>query len=169
MTYDGPLGESLGGLFAFVDTPMNKFNNRSYRAARAAGYRSGLETLNSDYLDGLGAEYEYEPFKLPFVQPAKNRTYTPDYVLPNGIIIDTKGEWPTADRQKFKMLKEQYPDLDIRMVFSNPNTRIGKGSKTTYALYATRLGIPYAKEYIPRSWINEPPNKASLEVIARLT
>ena len=49
------------------------------------------------------------------------------------IIIETKGRFVTADRQKMLLVKEQYPDLDIRFVFSNPNSRISKKSKTTYA------------------------------------
>jgi len=139
-----------------------------YRRARALGYRSGLEVRNAKHLDDLGADYEYEPYRIPFVQPEQPRTYTPDYCLPNGIVIDTKGRWPTADRQKFKMLVEQHPDLDIRMVFSNPNAKIGKTSKTTYAMYATNLGMPFAKEFIPQSWVEEPVNQKSLDAISRL-
>ena len=57
--------------------------------AKAEGYRSGLESRNAKRLDAGGFDYDYEPFKLPFVQPVKPRTYLPDFVLPNGIIIDT--------------------------------------------------------------------------------
>ena len=56
------------------------------------------------WLRSRDIEAEYEPFRIPFVQPAKNRTYTPDFVLPNGIIIETKGRWITSDRQKFLFL-----------------------------------------------------------------
>lgn len=142
---------------------------QAYARARAAGYRSGLETRNAKRLDHLGADYEYEPFKLPFVQPAKPRTYLPDFVLPNGIVIDTKGRWITEDRQKFKMIAEQHPDIDIRLVFSNPYQKIGKTSRTTYAMYADRMGLKWAKEIIPQEWIDEPPNEASLAAISRLT
>lgn len=138
------------------------------KRAREAGYASGLEQTNADRLTALGQEYAYEPFKLPFTQPVKPRTYTPDFVLPNGIIVDTKGRWVTEDRQKFKLLVEQHPDLDIRIVFSNPNSRIGKTSKTTYADYASRLGIPFAKGVIPTEWLQEPPNARSLAAIERL-
>lgn len=147
---------------------MAPINRSAAARAKALGYRSGLESRNAKRLDEAGTDYDYEPFKLPFTQPAKPRTYTPDFVLPNGIIIDTKGRWTTEDRQKFAMIKEQNPALDIRMVFSNPNARIGKKSPTTYAMYATRLGLPFAKEFIPQEWIDEPPNKASLDAISRL-
>jgi hypothetical protein len=147
---------------------MSRINRKAAAAARARGHRSGLETRNADHLDACGSDYEYEPFKLPFVQPEKHRTYTPDFVLPNGIVIDTKGLWDTADRQKFKMIKEQHPDLDIRMVFTNPLTKIAKKSQTTYGMYATKIGLPFAKSFIPKEWIDEPPNEASLKVIQQL-
>lgn len=137
--------------------------------ARAMGYRSGLEVRTAKYLDELGVDYAYEPFKVPFVEPAKNRTYTPDFVFwHNGIVIDTKGRWETADRQKFKLLREQHPDLDLRLVFSNPLSRIGKKSPTTYAMYATKIGCKFAKETIPTDWINEPVNEASLAICKEL-
>ncbi len=147
---------------------MAPINRTAAARAKALGYRSGLEVRNAKHLDDLGTDYEYEPYRIPFVEPAKKRSYTPDYCLPNGIIIDTKGRWLTSDRQKFKMLKEQHPDLDIRMVFSNPNARIGKKSPTTYAIYATKIGLPFAKEFIPQSWVEEPVNQKSLDAISRL-
>lgn len=145
-----------------------KFNTSAYARAKAEGYRSGLETRNAKRLDDGGYDYEYEAFKVPFMEPAKKRTYLPDFILPNGIVIDTKGRWVTADRQKFKMLVEQHPAIDFRMVFSNPNTKIGKTSKTTYGMYAAALGLPFAKEFIPKEWIEEPRNEASLAAIESL-
>ena len=113
------------------------------------------------WLRSRDIEAEYEPFRIPFVQPAKNRTYTPDFVLPNGIIIETKGRWITSDRQKFLFLRASQPHLDIRFVFSNPNNRIGKKSRTTYGDWCEKNGFLYHKytdrEPIPASWIAEKP------------
>jgi len=148
---------------------MPRIKQSAAARAKALGYRSGLEVRNAKRLDDLNADYEYEPYRIPFVQPEQPRTYTPDFCLLNGIVVDTKGRWVTSDRQKFKMLVEQHPDLDIRMVFSNPNAKIGKTSKTTYAMYATNLGLPFAKEFIPQEWIDEPVNQKSLDAIAKLT
>ena len=124
------------------------------------GYRSGLEEKVAGFLRKSRVPYEYEPLKVPFVQPAKNRRYTPDFILPNGIVIETKGRWVTSDRQKFLMLRESQPHLDIRFVFSNPRSKIGKKSKTTYAMWCDRnnfLWHGYSdKEPIPKSWLEEP-------------
>lgn len=120
------------------------------------GYRSGLENQVAEQLQQQGVPVDYESIKIKFVQPSKVRTYTPDFVLPNGIIIETKGRFITADRQKHLLIKDQYPDLDIRFVFNNPNTKINKNSKTTYARWCEKNGFRYAKQFIPGAWLKEP-------------
>lgn len=119
------------------------------------GVRSGLEDTICKELTELGVDYKYEELKLKYTQPSKVRTYTPDIELPNGIIVEIKGRWVAADRQKIAMVKEQHPDLDLRMVFSNSKAKISKASKTTYAIYCDKIGIPYADKHIPLEWINE--------------
>lgn len=145
---------------------MQKFPKRS--AGLKEGWRSGLEETNCERLKALGIPYEYEAFPIPYVQPVKPRRYTFDILLPNAIIIETKGRFVTADRQKHLLLKEQYPGLDLRFVFSNPNTRISKQSQTTYGFWCESKGFKYAKLHIPIEWIREPVNYASLAVIERL-
>lgn len=131
--------------------------------------RSGLEEVVCQQLDLLGVPYEYESVVVPYIQPVKPRRYTPDILLlSNGIIVETKGRFVTADRQKHKLVREQYPALDLRFVFSNPNTRISKQSQTTYAKWCDSLGFLYAKGSIPVVWTKEPPNRASLAVIQLL-
>ena len=119
------------------------------------GFRSGLEAKVSEQLDSLGVAYQYEPFKVPFMQPAKKRTYTPDFVLSNGIYIETKGRFTVADRQKHLMIRESNPHLDIRFVFTNSRNKISKGSKTTYADWCVKHDFQYADKLIPEVWINE--------------
>ena len=94
----------------------------------------------------------YEKFTLPYTIPATQHKYTPDFILPNGIIVEAKGIFDVADRQKHILVKKQYPDLEIRFVFSNPKTKLYKGSKTTYGMWCEKHGYKYAKGYIPDSW-----------------
>lgn len=117
------------------------------------GYRSGLEERVARELNAAGHSFKFEAVKLKFVQPAKPRSYTPDFQLANGVFIETKGRFLTADRQKHLWIKEQCPNIDLRFVFSNPNARISKGSKTTYADWCERNGFLYAKGSIPASWL----------------
>lgn len=106
-------------------------------------------------LDALSVPYEYEKDKIAYQQPVKHRKYTPDFKLPNGIYIETKGRFLTADRQKHLLIKEQHPDLDIRFVFSNSNSKISKGSPTSYADWCEKYGFLYADKSIPLEWIKE--------------
>jgi hypothetical protein len=71
--------------------------------------------------------------RFPYITPATPHKYCPDFRLPNGIYIETKGRFETADRKKHLLIKEQHPELDIRFVFTRSKSTISKTSKTTYA------------------------------------
>lgn len=120
------------------------------------GFRSGLEEKVAEQLREKGVKYEFEETKLKYVKPQKTHTYTPDFFLPEqNIYIESKGLFATADRQKMILVKEQHPDLDIRFVFSNANSRISKKSKTTYAMWADKNGFQWSNKIIPQEWLNE--------------
>jgi len=137
---------------------MKASKSKARRAAFKYGYRSGLEKDNADYLDSLGVSYTYEEKKIKW-EDYKVRTYTPDFVLENGIIIESKGMFVVADRRKHLEIKKQYPNLDIRFVFSNPNAKLSKVSSTTYAQWCRRHGFKFARKEIPKEWIEELPKE----------
>ena len=120
------------------------------------GYRSGLEVQVSNQLKDLEIPFKYEApeSKINYVVN-ESRTYTPDFVLPNGIIIETKGRFTSEDRKKHRLIKEQCPDFDIRFVFTNSKSRISKLSNTTYGMWCSKLGFKYADGYIPLEWLKE--------------
>lgn len=124
------------------------------RALRA-GYRSGLEQDTAKFLKEKGVKFTYEEFKIKWVDP-KTKTYTPDFVLENGIIIETKGRFISPDRAKHLAVRDQNPDLDIRFVFTNSKAKLYKGSKTTYGMWCDRYGFKYADRVIPNAWLKEP-------------
>lgn len=125
------------------------------KGARTGAFRSGLEDRNAKHMDKLGVKYDFERFHINYVVPARDAKYTPDFVLANGIIIETKGIWEADDRKKHLLIREQYPDLDIRLVFSNSNSKIYKGSPTSYADFCTKHGIQSADKLVPRDWLKE--------------
>ena len=69
------------------------------REAIKNGYRSGLEYNISLYLKRLKHKYDYESIKIEW-EDVYYRTYTPDFILNNGIIIETKGRFRTDERKK---------------------------------------------------------------------
>lgn len=114
-------------------------------------------------LKAAGVPAVYEGYVLRYLKPAKEHRYTPDFILPNGIVIETKGRFVTADRQKHLHVKACHPDLDIRFVFSNPNTRIGKKSNTTYAMWCDKHGFKYAAKLVPKEWLKEKAKPSALK------
>lgn len=123
--------------------------------AVANGYRSGLEEELATQLESLGVPVCFEEMKIEYEKPASKHKYTPDFELPNGIIIESKGRFLTADRQKHLLIKKQHPEYDIRFVFSRSLSRISKTSKTTYADWCEKHGFLYADKSIPLKWIKE--------------
>lgn len=123
------------------------------RALRA-GYRSGLEQDTAKFLKKRGIGFTYEEMKIKWVDP-KTKTYTPDFVLDNGIIIETKGRFISPDRAKHLAVRDQYPELDIRFVFTNSKSKLYKGSKTTYGMWCNKYDFKYADRYIPEAWLKE--------------
>ena len=140
----------------------NRFQGKAYARAIKYGYRSGLEVKTAKQLKDAGVDYTYEELTIGFVQPETKRKYTPDFVLANGIIIETKGQLSVADRKKMILVKTQHPKLDIRFVFSYAYGKIYKGSKTTYAKWAADHGFPWANKSIPSEWLKEPKKEIEL-------
>lgn len=121
--------------------------------AKKLGFRSGLEEKVAKQLTEAGVAYEYETTKIKYVVPESVHKYTPDFVLPNGIIVETKGRFVVADRKKHLLIQKQRPDLDIRFVFSNSKTKISKGSKTSYADWCDKNNFIFADKEIPEEWL----------------
>lgn len=127
--------------------------NIRQRALRA-GYRSGLEQDTAKFLKKRRIGFTYEEMKIKWIDP-KIKTYTPDFVLNNGIIIETKGRFISPDRAKHLAVRDQYPELDIRFVFTNSKSKLYKGSKTTYGMWCNKYDFKYADRYIPEAWLKE--------------
>lgn len=128
------------------------------------GFRSGLEESTSAELVSIGVDFSYEEEKIEYTKPERVSKYTPDFVIrtrPDGtpratpLIVETKGRFMVEDRQKHLLVKRQHPHLDIRFVFNNPNARISKTSKTTYAAWCEKHGFLYAKARVPLEWLKE--------------
>ena len=123
-------------------------------AALKAGYRSGFEDDVAKELRSKGIKFTYEKEKIKWVD-LKVRTYTPDFVLSNGIIIETKGRFVATDRRKHREIKKQFSDLDIHFVFQNSRAKLYKGAKSSYGDWCNKYGFQYADKSIPDDWLKE--------------
>ena len=128
------------------------------RVAIKNGYRSGLEHKIAQYLLKCKSNFDYESIKIEW-EDLCYRTYTPDFILPNGIIIETKGRFTAIDRRKHVCIKRQHPELDIRFVFTNSRAKIRKGAKSNYADWCIKHGFRYYDRIIPEDWLKEKKKK----------
>jgi hypothetical protein len=137
---------------------MSRFHRKKITvdaAGRKHGFRSGLEDRFIQELEEYGLDPNYEAKKFEYIIPESKHNYTPDFPLSPHIVIETKGRWVVEDRQKMLLIKEQYPEIDFRIVFYNANQKIKKGSKTTYAMWCDKHGIKWANKTIPPEWVEE--------------
>ena len=113
-------------------------------------YRSQLEERVAKKLDGGCVPYLYEASKYDYTLTSN---YTPDFFLPNDVILEVKGFFKPSDRRKMLAIKQQHPDLDIRFVFQRNNT-LTKNSKSTYGDWAEKHGFPWCiYPHIPEDWL----------------
>lgn len=130
-----------------------KFSQK--QVAQKYGFRSGLELTIDESLKSIGIDGEYEKHVIEYVKPSTKHKYHPDFRLPNGIFIESKGRFLADDRKKHLLIKEQHPELDIRFLFSNANVKLSKASKTTYAMWCEKNGFKWAEKTIPSEWLKE--------------
>ena len=134
----------------------NKHNARTYR--------SGLEVGVAAYIKENQKTLRYEELKIEW-RDLRYRTYTPDFELDNGILIETKGIFDNEDRRKHVAVREQHPELDIRLVFSNSKAKLYKGSKTTYAMWCDKHGFLYSHRVIPPEWLKEKGTPSNTKIV----
>lgn len=131
-------------------------------------FRSGFELLVAKDLEARGVLYEYETVEIGYQSPSQrgecldcgsenivdHRIYTPDFLLPNGIFIETKGRFTSFDRTKMQNVIKSNPDKNVRMVFMTDNF-LTKKKATRYSTWCKRNGIQFAFKLVPQSWIDE--------------
>jgi hypothetical protein len=127
-------------------------------------YRSGLESDIADYLKDKQNQVRYERLKIEW-EDLRYRTYTPDFILDNGIIIETKGIFDTEDRRKHLAIREQHPELDIRFVFSNSKAKLYKGAKSRYCEWCDKHEFKWEHRIIPEAWLKEKGKPIKVKLI----
>ena len=127
-------------------------------------YRSGLEKEVAAYLRKTQKKVRYEVLKVEW-EDLRYRTYTPDFVLDNGIIIETKGIFDSEDRRKHREIQRQHPELDIRFVFSNAKAKLYKGAKSRYFNWCDQHKFQWANRVIPEDWLKEKGKEITVKKI----
>lgn len=136
---------------------MRISKRKARKEALINGFRSNFEFDIAKYLEKNGVDFKYEVRKLSYIVPETKRTYTPDWQLKGNekIIYESKGRFSSADRKKMLLVRKSNPDIIIRMIFQNPDVRISKASKTTYADWCDKNNIEWCdfRKGIPKGWL----------------
>jgi len=131
--------------------------------------RSKFETRIAKNLEERGVNFTYETTSYNYqIRPYnakcqecgssniyETRKYTPDFFLPNGIIVEAKGRFKPSDRKLMKAVMSSNPELDIRMLFQNPNVWLTKSKKKNYGTWCDYENIKWDKKLIPQKWLEE--------------
>lgn len=107
--------------------------------------RSGLENDLIDWLLEQSVIFSYEGLSFQYTVPETVHSYTPDFEV-LGKIVELKGRLTSIDRRKILLAlagNENSLRRKFLMVFSRPNNKISKGSKTTYADWCEKNEIEW--------------------------
>jgi len=132
-------------------TFRSKFEHRLALSLEERGVKYGYEQEEWEYYTkvqgGICADCDGTHIR-------KRRWYTPDFFLPNGIVIEAKGQFTASNRVTLKAVREAQDSVDLRLVFM-ANNRISKNSTTTYTDWADQFGFKWSLGRIPDSWLSE--------------
>ncbi|MTD92897.1 hypothetical protein GIW81_00955 [Hyphomicrobium sp. xq] len=135
------------------------------RAIPRDGYRSTAEHRVAEALKTAGVPVIYEKHRLPYTHPATNHHYTPDFVLPNGIAIEVKGFLLMDSRKTLLLVREQHPDLDLRLVINKLTARVQGLKKLNLAQWCDKFGFAWAVGAVPLDWLKERPKAKRVKAI----
>lgn len=96
-------------------------NRRRDRQSQYNGIRmdSGWEVKAAEYLDKQGIEWSYGKIVFPLDE---KRSYRPDFVLADGLVIEVKGYWRPENKRKFEEWQQKYPGVKFE-VWDGPKLR----------------------------------------------
>lgn len=124
----------------------------SNKRIKDPNFKSRFEEWIWECCQKYGHPVEYEPIKLSYTL---QKTYTPDFRLKNGIIIEAKGRFDADMRRKMLAVKRGHPNLDIRFVFQNAQNKLSKKAKMRYWEWCDLHNYKWAEGSIPPAWFKE--------------
>lgn len=136
--------------------------------------RSNFEKAVALYLKRHRVSFDYEPYNVGYYSRIasgscatcgskdvhKRRNYRPDFVLANGIYLESKGRLTSAERTKILEILNTSQLItrdNYRLLFMG-DKRINKNSDTRYSDWAAKNGIVFhvsPKGEVPKQWLKK--------------
>ena len=140
---------------------MAKQAGKTFVTEDGSMVRSSYEVKLYNWLAKSDIPFVYEPpdRKIPYVIEQK---YNTDFLLTTKsgkeIFIEVKGRMDprSNDIAKYKAIKKQYPDLDLRFIFKNASKPVRKGAKLSLSGWCDKVGFLWSDNLeIPEVWLEE--------------
>lgn len=128
--------------------PKEYRRKRRGRPSSVYKFRSKFEISVAKDLGTRKVPFEYEVLIIPYTLHC---IYKPDFLLSNGVIIETKGILDADTKRKMLAAKLQNKKLDIRFLFMS-NT--SKKNKVKYERWCIKNNFKYAYDSVPDEWLS---------------
>lgn len=123
-------------------------------------YRNNYEKEFADDLTKRKLQFSYEGEKLVYT-----KTYLVDFIVDcksgKKIYIETKGAFRHGDTTKYRAVRRDNPDIDLRFIFfvdKYQRSALKKKvphTKYTHEQWCIKNKFKYAVDTIPKEWVEE--------------
>jgi hypothetical protein len=93
-------------------------------------FRSSWEANYARILNHLGVGWQYEPETF---QVGEAETYTPDFRLDDGTLIEIKGWWTESGKRKVELFREKHPEFTLQTITRTEYTVLSKQYRSLIA------------------------------------
>lgn len=125
-----------------VKTPKGKFRSK---------YEAKIQAACGDVIDS------YESARIEYVT---SHTYTPDFLLTNGVAVEAKGLFTAQDRAKLLAIKRQHPGVIICLLFMRDQPISKRPGSKFYGEWCDSHGFEWdVGEQIPKAWTKLKPKE----------
>ena len=132
--------------------PSKKKNlkrKQGLKQSEQTNFRSKFEAAIAATFEANKVPFAYETLDVSYQISC---IYKPDFILDNGICIETKGFFSKGP-QKTSCIKTQNPTLEVRFCFQNSKAKLSRGKRSlTYGAWATKHGFLWSHGSIPEEW-----------------
>jgi predicted nuclease of restriction endonuclease-like RecB superfamily len=126
--------------------------------AAMAGMKSIGEVRCAADMDSKKIEWKYEIEKLRYQH--KVQTYTPDFLLADGTLIEYKGKMTNETRKKLLSIKRCNPKRRLCIVFEKPDNKLSsRPNSQRYWQWAEANQFEWSDQVVDPRWVHRRGSK----------
>ena len=134
--------------------PESVTSEAMMRARRA--FRPFYEEIETQLkVHRLEYELNNKDNSIEYINCKKTKVFVPRFVMSDGMIVESVSYLLKQDCRKYLLLREQYPNLDIRFIFESADKYVSGGDGLTLAEWAASNKFHWANKLFPLEWMIE--------------